>query len=387
MTIQQLVAQGVLLSVFAFALAVTAMIAARRMATLGELVPYQLGPRGKSGLLEFAVAFSALIVGQFVGYSAAAVFERLQTGEPAAFASSDLPGGQEESPTAEKRITAPTLVGAASGALVGVLAIYLVWRFVLDRGPHAFAQSQKLSTFGADVGLGFGAFLMSAAPVYGLQAFLMQFYSKRHAVIDRLESDIDPAIFMAAAFSAVIAAPLTEEIVFRGFLLTAFAHVRRKLPETWGRALFGAPVTLPYSAAPHSIDCPDHESPAEFRERRGTLHEGFRRTLAGIGSFPVVASSAVFALLHLGQGPAPIPLFLFSLMLGYLARQTGRIVPSIVAHFALNGTTILLTGLSTLNGAEKPQPIDAIEAVSVEASRPEFPLTRSETVPSPVWLR
>ena len=348
MPTQQLVAAGILLSAVAFALAVTAAIAARRMATLGELVPYQPGPRAKSGLLEFALAFGALLVGQVVGYAIAEAFDGAAPDQAAPVVAADLPGETPESGTLRKQIDAPTLAGASAGALAAVLAVYVLWRFVLDRGPRALARSNRASTFAADVGLGFWAFLMSATPVYGLQAILMQFFPQRHAVLDRLDSGIDPAIFAAAAFAAVIAAPLIEEIVFRGFLLSAFAQVRRGLPGPWLSALFGDTGSPDPDQPEKSEPEPVHESPVEFRKREGTLREGFVRTLAGIGSFPVVASSAVFALLHLGQGPAPIPLFLFSLMLGYLYRQTGRITPSVVAHFALNGTTILLTGLSAL---------------------------------------
>src|SRR5690606_35129689 len=49
--------------------------------------------------------------------------------------------------------------------------------------------------------------------------------------------------------------------------------------------------------------------------------------------WPIVITSLVFAVMHWGQGLAPIPLFFLSLGLGYLYRQTGSLVPSIVVHF------------------------------------------------------
>ncbi|HEV7278967.1 MAG TPA: type II CAAX endopeptidase family protein [Pirellulaceae bacterium] len=372
MPTQQIVAAGILVSAFAFALAVTALIAARRMATLGELVPYQPGPRAKSGLLEFGVAFAALLIGQVVGLGAASYFADSDSPGATPAIAAELPGEPVPESAPTRVLDAPTLFGASTGALVAVLTIYVLWRFVLDRGPRALGVENRAATFGSDVGLGFWAFLISATPVYGLQALLMRFFPQRHPLIDRLDSGIDPGIFAAAAFAAVIAAPLTEEIVFRGFLLSAFTHVRRGLPGPWLRTLFGD------TGSPDSDQQEDaeaqavHETPVEFRKRGGTLSEGFRRTLAHIGSFPVVASSAIFALLHLGQGPAPIPLFLFSLLLGYLYRQTGRITPSVVAHFALNGTTILLTGLSALDASsERNRPADPPPAVlAIDSSVP-----------------
>ena len=51
----------------------------------------------------------------------------------------------------------------------------------------------------------------------------------------------------------------------------------------------------------------------------------------------MIVSAAVFGLAHVGQGAAPIPLFVFGLALGYLYRQTGSILPCIVLHMGLNG--------------------------------------------------
>ena len=52
------------------------------------------------------------------------------------------------------------------------------------------------------------------------------------------------------------------------------------------------------------------------------------------------ATSLIFALMHGNQGAAAIPLFFFSVGLGFLYRQTGRITPSLVVHVVLNGFTM-----------------------------------------------
>jgi membrane protease YdiL (CAAX protease family) len=44
--------------------------------------------------------------------------------------------------------------------------------------------------------------------------------------------------------------------------------------------------------------------------------------------------------------PDPIPLLLFASVLGFLYFRTHRIVPSIVLHMALNGTTMAMTLLA-----------------------------------------
>jgi membrane protease YdiL (CAAX protease family) len=45
--------------------------------------------------------------------------------------------------------------------------------------------------------------------------------------------------------------------------------------------------------------------------------------------------------MHLRQGPAPITLFVFSLVLGFLYCQTHRLWPSVVVHFLFSAVTIV----------------------------------------------
>jgi membrane protease YdiL (CAAX protease family) len=65
-------------------------------------------------------------------------------------------------------------------------------------------------------------------------------------------------------------------------------------------------------------------------------------TSAFLRWLPIVCSAGVFALLHVGHGPDPIPLFVFALALGYLYQRTGRILPSLTLHFLLNGVSLVM---------------------------------------------
>jgi membrane protease YdiL (CAAX protease family) len=62
--------------------------------------------------------------------------------------------------------------------------------------------------------------------------------------------------------------------------------------------------------------------------------------------FPILFTSVLFALMHSGQGPAPIALFFYSLALGYAYHRTGSLVPSIVMHMLLNVYSLTLATLS-----------------------------------------
>jgi membrane protease YdiL (CAAX protease family) len=69
----------------------------------------------------------------------------------------------------------------------------------------------------------------------------------------------------------------------------------------------------------------------------------------------MVFTSTVFALLHLSHGPDFIPLFFLSLGLGYLYQKTQRLVPCLVVHALLNGTTMVILVLNLLEkGAAVP---------------------------------
>jgi hypothetical protein len=70
------------------------------------------------------------------------------------------------------------------------------------------------------------------------------------------------------------------------------------------------------------------------------------------GVFPIVATSLFFAMMHLGAGLDPIPLFMFSLVLGYLYHRTHRLLPCIILHMSLNSCTMLMLLLELLTTQE-----------------------------------
>ena len=65
-------------------------------------------------------------------------------------------------------------------------------------------------------------------------------------------------------------------------------------------------------------------------------------------------SAAIFALLHWGHGPDPVPLFFLAVGLGYLYSCTHRIVPCIVVHFLVNSLSMIALIAFLLSGQEPP---------------------------------
>jgi membrane protease YdiL (CAAX protease family) len=153
----------------------------------------------------------------------------------------------------------------------------------------------NLSRPGRDIGLGAAAFLACVAPICGLQALLESRLNYTHPLVEALRAQPDKAMLISTTLAAIVVAPLFEEFLFRVLL------------QGWFEAI---------------------------EAKRRVLRLG----LPGEGPawWPIVLSALLFAMMHVGQGPAPIPLFLFALVLGYLYQRTHRIWPSLVTHLLLN---------------------------------------------------
>jgi membrane protease YdiL (CAAX protease family) len=199
-----------------------------------------------------------------------------------------------------------------------------------------------VSRFGSDLRLGAATFLAAYLPVLGLQDFLTEFIPYEHPLIESLTKRPDAMTLTLTGISAVLIAPLFEELLFRVLIqgcLEAVEAKRRWLLTV--RRSPGVPI-LPPNSEPDSPTSTGDSNP--YRSPSGgprpIATEGELVAVSGPAMWPIVVTSTLFALMHLGQGPAPIPLFLFSLLLGYVYQRTHRIWPSLIAHFLLNGMTM-----------------------------------------------
>ncbi|MBI1918619.1 MAG: CPBP family intramembrane metalloprotease [Planctomycetes bacterium] len=128
-------------------------------------------------------------------------------------------------------------------------------------------------------------------------------------------------------FAAIVAAPVLEELIFRGLL-------QRWLSRRWwgGHVAMGAAllVALPYKSS-QSI------APALFVL---ALVPGYMWAF-GKGCSPsaaaVCGTSLLFAAVHSFAWPSPVALFVLALGLGWLAERTQSLVGPIVLHALFNG--------------------------------------------------
>ncbi|WP_442505751.1 CPBP family intramembrane glutamic endopeptidase [Novipirellula sp. SH528] len=159
-----------------------------------------------------------------------------------------------------------------------------------------------------DVGVGLKASLMLIPPTLLIAHFASLLVEYKHPVLDVMKQSPTPVFFIVLFIGTALVAPWIEEFLFRVLLqggLQAFAD---------------RPAETDVQEDPEDKDAVEHWQPKSL--------------------WPMFATSLIFALMHGNQGAAAIPLFFFSVGLGFLYRQTGRITPSLVVHVVLNGFTM-----------------------------------------------
>lgn len=248
-------------------------------------------------------------------------------------------------------------------ALAGSIVLVLVG--VSGAGVRDLGLPTSRSELFNDVGLGLWIVSASLLPVYAVQAAAIWLLGipAGHPLLDQMADTPDPTVFLAAMLAAVTAAPVLEELVFRLLLqggLERYEDERigwtHSLPSPKGARLLvelreqeAAPDTPSDDAPPLAPGSELYEDPME-PEELPAIEPGAAGLLPGLahGWAPILASSFVFALAHLGSGPSPVPLLVFAMFLGYAYQRTHRIVPAIVAHVVFNliSVTVLMLMLT-----------------------------------------
>jgi membrane protease YdiL (CAAX protease family) len=231
--------------------------------------------------------------------------------------------------------------------IVGLLSLSISVGWVVYR-VHATPQDMgfDLSHFGSDLLFGAATFLATFMPVSLLQAFLSSKVEPYdHPLIKALRNRPDAAMLALTGAAAVLVAPLAEEFFFRVLVQGCFEAVeaKRRVLEWAVRS------AVRQSAAPAQ---PNVDSAGQVSQTSSsTAPIGLARPAAsdaelvaasGPTLWPIIVTSALFALMHWQYGMSSFPLFFFALALGYVYQRTHRIWPSLVAHFLLNGTSMAM---------------------------------------------
>jgi membrane protease YdiL (CAAX protease family) len=186
-----------------------------------------------------------------------------------------------------------------------------------------------------EVGVGLLAFLAFVPPIFWLMGMLTRVVEYHHDTLTQIQQDPSPQNIAAAYFAAALAAPIGEEFFFRLVLQSWLRRLRFPDTQLHGLAcVYGDSGTSPSESLPQNAS---HSWPAILR-KFGTL----------MGAWPIVASAAAFAAMHLGQGPAPIALFVLGLAIGFLFELTGSVLACIVVHACLNTYSLTWETLAAL---------------------------------------
>lgn len=180
-------------------------------------------------------------------------------------------------------------------SLIASLFLTLAWLSILHRdswyriGLRANRQDIKLGLISTPL-------ILALVMVMSLLASAMVEYD--HPVLQSLLEQNSFSFLTLTFLVTAIATPIFEEFLFRGLLqgsLQAIADSQPDVSQWQPRALW-----------------------------------------------PILISSFIFAMMHFpGQGAAPIPIFVLSVGLGYLYRQTGSLTPPIIVHVILNSITLI----------------------------------------------
>ena len=172
-----------------------------------------------------------------------------------------------------------------------------------------------------DARIGIVLVVAAIGPVYAILALLAQANkTNTHPFIDMFQNNPSPALVGNILLAAIVVAPLFEEILFRQLAQGWLEKI-----ETW----WLAQKAIQNSGYKEELS-ESSEEKALLELKCNSLVFRFR------GWIPILISSLLFSAVHIGQGSAPIPLFLFAVMLGYVYHKTHRILPCIIAHMIFN---------------------------------------------------
>jgi membrane protease YdiL (CAAX protease family) len=233
---------------------------------------------------------------------------------------------------------------------LGLFAIGSLWLWARYR---SFVPAFSYRRFLSDLVIGFRAFCMIAPVVYVIHISLsLMWRPSQNPIIGLLSDAEDRSRALAVCgIAAVVAAPLFEELIFRRFLhgwleRIATSSSGKVTPVLMGGVLGGvAQKNTIDDAEPRDGDEAEEQIVDETNPYQAVMSEKSSKQPAPW--WPLWISSGLFALMHLGNGPDPIPLFVFAFWLAYVYRQTGRLTPCIVIHLLLNFTSFVLLVLST----------------------------------------
>ena len=257
-------------------------------------------------------------------------------------------------------------------AIFGIASLLVSAAYLLARYRTTNSFGLRFNQLGKQIGYGVVVFTMMFPPMMLLQWLLTQLVEYDHPVLSVLASNPSFVSIFSCWAAAVLAAPFVEEFLFRG----VFQHWLERLSVANfkdNQLFLGGTTSLddsshldaqkgqyqnkyrPFADTGYAADVS-----SELAQDYNPYHVPYTKAASPVepkstggpqfGYWPILVSSLFFALVHLGQGLAPIPLFFLAVGLGYLFRQTGSLIACITVHFLLNFYSMLVFTVMVLLG-------------------------------------
>lgn len=167
----------------------------------------------------------------------------------------------------------------------------------------------------AGIGLGLLTGLIAIPIILRIHLISQIMTDYTHPTLDDLQNRVNLLLIVTQSFRAIVVASVIEEVFYRGLLQGWLQRIQRQQLPSLESLLAGV------------------DSQPQKDDARPTAPS----------AWPILASATLFALAHLNLGASAIPLFFFGLVLGYLFRRTGSLIPCIACHSLLNGYSIAVT--------------------------------------------
>ena len=171
--------------------------------------------------------------------------------------------------------------------------------------------------------------------IYGLYfAALRVWTPTKHPMEVMMRADQTPTTLIISALSAVVLAPIAEEVLFRGALLGWLTKLTMPASKSSATADFSNDAIVGESLNDQEAPPPPSKPLVSFW-------------------LVNVLVSVIFSLMHWQAWPSPVPIFLLSLGLGVLYQKTGGLAASIGLHMTFNGISTTMLFLSLASKAVK----------------------------------
>jgi len=213
--------------------------------------------------------------------------------------------------------------------------------FRLTRNVRPYQLGLTTHRLAANVVAGYVAWLVCSLLAYGVLYLVQLFYllllrrlpEEQHPLTKlALEGHLMPAEWVLFLFDVVVAAPVWEELLFRGVLQPWFGQ------RSWGgeaaaagavaaALCFGASEVGPWPAVFVVLAAAAYPLVARLGRRWLPPREAARA---------IYGTALLFAAFHSFAWPTPIPLFVLGLGLGWLAYRTQSLIGPMVLHGLFN---------------------------------------------------